>query len=742
MAETNTKNQQSLNIEAHLTRDLGLTTALAIGVGTMIAAGIFTLSGLAIRNVGSAAVLSFLIAAVVALFTALTYCEFVSIYPRSGEGYLYARKTYPKGLSFVVGWALFLGYTSSCAFYIASFSSYFIEFIWHTPFEMASGIVATILLILLNIKGTKESGKFQIIVTLAKVALLAWFVVGGLGSVDFVELREKFSTDIVAIGSTAGLVFITFFGFSAIAASAGEVKNPVKTIPRAIFISMAVVTLLYTLVVLVIIAADLTEYTEAAMGSAAKMFLGPIGSMVIIAGGLFSMISASNASIMAGSRVALTMSQLGQFPAKFGEVSPKTRTPLPALILVGAFIIGFALILELESLAHFADVVLLTVLILVNAALIIHRHKYPNIERPFRVPLVPVLPAIGILANFFLLGQIVSHVVPVVLAGSILLVGFLAYLFLSPIQTDEGEDDEAPQEALRVAMEKSTVREGTDFRVLVPIANPDTVPELIEMAARIAKDRNGEVIALRVISFPDQVTAAVADNTIERQRELLELAQHHAMEFDVPFTSLVMIGRRIASSILETARTRGCSLILMGWKGYTNTKDKILGEVADAVVKNARTDLMLIKLAGEGLPRHFMLPTAGGKHAQRAEAYTASLARAKEGSITVASVLAPGAPVDQKDRTQGLLQGVENRLREMDLAAVDTRIIKSESVEQGIVRAGSEYDAIVVGATRQPWFRKFFFGNLPYQIAKGSPKTVILVKHHDRVRGFLQRVVE
>ena len=133
--------KQHQHIETELSRDLGLTSALAIGIGTMIAAGIFTLSGLAIRNVGSAAIVSFLLAAFVALFTALTYCEFVSIYPRTGEGYLYARKTFTPPLAYFVGWSLFLGYTSSCAFYIASLSSYFNEFIWHCPIEALFGII-------------------------------------------------------------------------------------------------------------------------------------------------------------------------------------------------------------------------------------------------------------------------------------------------------------------------------------------------------------------------------------------------------------------------------------------------------------------------------------------------------------------------------------------------------------------------------------------------------------------------
>ena len=115
-------------IQTELSRDLGLTTVLSIGIGTMIAAGIFTLSGLAVRNVGSSAVISFLLAALVASFTALTYCEFTSIYPESGEGYLYARRTFTPPLAYLVGWTLLLGYISSCAFYISSLSSYFDEF--------------------------------------------------------------------------------------------------------------------------------------------------------------------------------------------------------------------------------------------------------------------------------------------------------------------------------------------------------------------------------------------------------------------------------------------------------------------------------------------------------------------------------------------------------------------------------------------------------------------------------------
>ena len=96
-------------------------------------------------------------------------------------------------------------------------SSYFNEFIWHSPIEALSGIISLIALTLLNIKGTKESGKFQVVITAAKVVLLIWFIFGGLSYVNIDEVMDRFNTDLVKIGSTAALVFITFFGFSAIA---------------------------------------------------------------------------------------------------------------------------------------------------------------------------------------------------------------------------------------------------------------------------------------------------------------------------------------------------------------------------------------------------------------------------------------------------------------------------------------------------------------------------------------------
>ena len=723
-------------VVAGLSRDLGLVSALAIGTGTMIAAGIFTLSGLAVGYVGSAAIVSFLLAAVVAAFTALTYCEFTSIYPFSGEGYLYARKTFPPLLAYLVGWCILLGYASSCAFYIASLSSYFNEFIWHVAIPALPGLAFLAALTLLNMKGTKESGTFQIVVTAAKIVLLIWFIAGGLSSLDTAAITERFSRDIPLIASTSALVFITFFGFSAIAASAGEVVNPTKTIPRAIFISMLVVTVLYTLVVLVVVVADLNEYTESAMGVAARAFLGPVGGAVIVGGAIFSMISASNASILAGSRVALSMSQLRHLPRLVGRISPRTHTPFVALLAVGCAIGIFALWLPLESLAHFANLVLLLALCLVNAALIVHRRRFPDTERPFRVPFVPLVPALGIVANIYLILQIPvqGHLQPVVFVILAIAAGLFAY---AAWRGTRFEVPGAPGPRSKIVALRASPR-SAPFRVLLPVYNPETAGPLVRLAASIARPRGGELTILRVAQVPEQLPPELARAAIEGEEDVLERLQALEGEVGVPITTEVRVGHNVARAILESAREDRSHLVVLGWKGFTATTRRILGEVTDDVVRLGRADILLVKFGPERVvPRRILVPSAGGVHARKAQSYAVGLT-GDEGLLTLASFVPAGAPEDRRAEQEERL--AEERTELPEDAAVSTRILAGAGVPEAILGAAGDFDAVMVGASGDSFSSRILFGTIPERIARDAPGTVMVLKGHDRVRAFLGRV--
>ncbi|MFC7026476.1 APC family permease [Halomicroarcula sp. GCM10025710] len=245
------------------TRTLDFKIAFAIGLGTMIAAGIFSLSGTAVAAIGSSAVIAFVIAAAIAGVTAAAYSEFASIYSENGGGYLFCSQTFEDRdlLTYSIGMSLFLGYTGTTAFYLATMDEWFFRFVlpeWlHFLPHGTTGVVTALLLGVLNARGTEESGGFQLIVTGAKVAVLIAFIAGAFAfrgpGTAVTQFATSFGGDAISILAISALAFITFFGFSAIAASAGEIIEPQKTVPRAIAASIVTVTVLYALVIVAMV---------------------------------------------------------------------------------------------------------------------------------------------------------------------------------------------------------------------------------------------------------------------------------------------------------------------------------------------------------------------------------------------------------------------------------------------------------------------------------------------------------
>jgi APA family basic amino acid/polyamine antiporter len=783
-----------------LDRNIGLLGALAIGIGTMIAAGIFVLSGLAVSNVGTVAILSFVLAAIIAGFTAGAYAEFSSIYLESGGGYMYVSETFDADWTYIMGWTMIVGYPASAAFYLASFSHWFHRFmypVFNIPQAIpywVPGIAVLALLIWINSRGSEESSQFQIAVTAFKIVLLVLFLYGGLQSFDADTVTRSFARnigDIAQIGLTSALVFITFIGFSAIATNADEIKNPGDTIPRAIYISMGFVTFLYALVVLVIVIAindqnflnylannaqlgglSPTQFVaqngEISMALAAQYYLGNIGFYVIIVGALFSMLSAANATVLAGSRVKLALARRNHLPEQFEDLHPEYGTPYRSVLLTGGFIFTFIVIftiffgevpgggeattllgllglhqplfglhLGLEGVTEVANFLLLAGFSVVNLAIIKSRRKFPDLDRGFTVPFVPWVPIIAVLANAVLIISLGGQTVVLGLtAEAVGIVFWFAWKGRSP---SVGEIEEETPTAIA---EHNPSGHERDYQIVVPIADPDHAEQLMSTATDIARDHDGEVLVLSVVSLPEQTPLSAGQRYTEEKRDVLNRAMATADggEESVPVSGTIRISHRVDRAILNTIEQYDSDAVLMGWGGWrSRRREVVFGSIVDTIVTDATCDVLVERIDPEtaGTVESIMLPTAGGPHAELASEVGTAIARTTGAQIEVFRVIAPDASEEERAEAE---ETIEEALAELEDVDAEGTVIEDDDIVGAITSRSADHDLTVIGATREGLLQRVVFGAIPEQVGEGAESTVILTKRNLGITSRLKRV--
>ncbi|MDT3434330.1 amino acid permease [Haloarcula sp. 1CSR25-25] len=721
------------------TRTLDFKIAFAIGLGTMIAAGIFSLSGTAVAAIGSSAVIAFVIAAVIAGVTAAAYSEFASVYSENGGGYLFCSRTFEDRdlLTYSIGMSLFLGYTGTTAFYLATMDEWVVRFLLPESLHFlphgTAGVATALLLGTLNARGTEESGSFQLIVTGAKVAVLMAFIGGAFAfrgpSVAVGKFAANFGGGPVDILTISALAFITFFGFSAIAASAGEIIEPKRTVPRAIAASMLTVTVLYAFVIIAMVnspvpAEIIAQEGETAMGRVAASFLGSIGESLIVAGAIFSMVSASNASILAASSIGSLMGTRGQAPRRFSRIHPDYATPswsvatatatIVALIVFfialfpaeGGLLAGLGLNLGLNALTGFATLNLLMPLAVVNVALIYSRRRFPDITRGFRVPGVPVVPVVGVLANLGL----IYNLPPKGVVTGLVLTGAMVVAYLAWGGAPETEDllrevvPETPAPSAAAGeREAEAAAEAGGFRVLVPIARPDRAARYVELAAALARvsDEDPIVHVLNVTQVPDQTPWESVQDTAKARTERIrsELGENG---YGVDLLIEGHTCRDVAFDILQTARDDDADLILMGYperhQDVTETVEREAPcDVFFADKTTSADDLDVINIGAGGGPHHqAVLPLVNALGQLGSDLHLINVSTEDGGANE-----APGTTLDA-------LEGVEK---------TQVHNVRAGTVADGLVETAAENGGVlVIGASRDRWLRQALFGSTPDEV--------------------------
>lgn len=759
--------QKPVRSEAAATfaRDLGLFDASMIGIGAMIGAGIFVLTGIAAGEAGPAALLAFFLNGLVTLLTALAYAELASVYPKSGGGYAFIAKAFPGPAGFAAGWMLWFCYIIACALYALGFGSYFWEF-FQTYFPPVANLVyslaghkipaiimtafVSIVFILINMRGTAVTGKVENIMTMGKIIILGIFIAYGLKRIFHIPteaaasftpfMPNGFGGVIIAMG----LTFIAFEGYDLIATVAEEIKSPEKTIPRATIISLVVTVFIYLLILLVCIGAIqpesgkswqfLGQYQETAIARAAQSFMPSFGVALIIFGGLLSTISALNATILASSRVAFSMSRDKMLPASLSTIHAKRRTPHIAIAVTGAIILVMALLFPIHVIGSAASVMFLLTFSLVNLSLIALRRKFPELKGGFRVPLYPATPIAAVVLNMFLAIYQFNFDPR---AWHIAIAWIIVGLFIYFIYFQKVTDSDMPQ-VLEIRQLKST--NAYPYRILVPLHNPDHVIPLMKLAIPIAKAREGEIIVLGVIDVPINLPPHEGMRFVHHKTPLLRKAIAYGNEQGVETRSAIRIAHQVWDGILHAAEAEKATLVLMGWKGYTTTRDRIMGEVTDKVVRHAPCDLITVKLMGDRPIRRILITSASGPHATLAAEYVGIYHDMDGQEVTCCYVVESNAGEDDRETAR---QWIQKTIHLTNLEGkAEMRLLEGKKVATSLIRAAADYDLIVLGASREGVFSSVLFGEIPEKVARYSHTPVMIVQRYEGpVKTLVKRVM-
>jgi APA family basic amino acid/polyamine antiporter len=449
-----TKSIEQLKAEAaetgghSLKRVLGPINLVTLGIGAIIGTGIFVLTGIAAaEHAGPAIVLSMLLAGFASALAGLCYAEFASTVPIAGSAYTYGYATLGEFIAWIIGWDLILEYALGAATVAVGWSGHLTSFLhdfvgvdFPAQFAAAPGtivqtaggpvsaifnlpaVIITVLVTILIVIGVKESANVNTVIVIIKVAVVLVVIVGGASYINTANWQPFIPPNTGNFGEYgysgilrgAGVIFFAYIGFDAVSVAAQEAKNPQKDMPVGILGSLVVCTILYVLVSLVMV--GLVPYA-AMKGSPAPMVVAiraaeaaSGGSSVLHAmtmlvelGAIAGLSSVMVVMMMAQPRIFYSMAKDGLLPPFAKKIHPKFRTPHITSIITGVVVSIACGFTPIGILGEMVSIGTLMAFVIVSVGIIFLRYQRPELDRPFRVPMVPFVPALSALVSLGLM---------------------------------------------------------------------------------------------------------------------------------------------------------------------------------------------------------------------------------------------------------------------------------------------------------------------------------------------------
>lgn len=683
-----------------LERTLGLKEALTIGLGTMVGAGIFVFPGLAVEQAGPAAALSFVLGAGIALLVALPTSELATAMPRSGGGYYFVSRALGAAAGSLVGLGQWLGLIFASAFYLAGFGHYLADVVGRLGLPgfppQAAGFAMAAALTAVGIIGTRTSGRLQYWIVAILVAILSaflgWGTVRATGLIGPASAPGAFAPNgVLPIATTTALVFTSYLGFAQIANVAGEVKDPGRTLPRAMVGSVLLVGGLYVVTILVSTSVlgspAMAEAGETALTEVGRVLFGASGALVIGAAGLLATLSSANASILSSSRAVFALSRDGILPHGASRVSHRFRTPHIAMLLAGVPIALLALLGRIEVLAQVASTLHLVMYGLICLSALVMRRRASLWYRPsFRAPGAPWLPALGALLCFGLLGFMGT---PALAYSALVLAAAGGWFFLYARDVRlRGVEELAPAPELA----------RTSLLLQVEVPEPPGPPD--ELIRALSPE---PVVLLGWTQVPEQSDAEQVQDEIGDEAE-------GGLE-------------ALADDLRDLGMTVETELVFTG----------DLVQTVDRVARERETDAILSLRPVKTLGR-ILVALEDAEQADEAAGYAARIAGATGATVTV--MHPPGEDDDALERA------LRSRFRRAGVRPERTTLEASDggagTIASRILDAAEDVDLIILGDA-SPEEAEETFGGVNETVTREADVPVLIVRRRGRLKKDNER---
>ncbi|MBU1087506.1 MAG: amino acid permease, partial [Candidatus Omnitrophica bacterium] len=463
-----------------LKKELNLLDVFCIASGAMISSGLFVLPGLACAQAGPGVFVSYMLAGLLAITGMLSQAEMVSAMPKAGGTYFYIARSLGPAVGTVDGLLSWFAISLKSAFALIGMSA-FTAMIVNVDIHLIAFLLC-LFFVIINILGAKEASKLQIGLVAGLFLALLLYIIKGLPAIQIQNFEPFAPYGIKAIFSTAGFVFVSYGGLLKVASIAEEVKNPARTVPLGMILSLFVTGVFYVLVVMVttgVLGVETLSSSLTPISDGANAFMGHKGRILLSIAAILAFVSTANAGIMAASRYPLALARDGLLPDVLMLVNKKFKTPHIAIILTGVFMV-IALFLKLSLLVKLASVVLIMSFMLSCFSIIVLRESgLQNYQPQFKAPLYPWLQISGIIGFSIMLFNLGKQ--PLMIALFMIICGLFVYWFYGRIRATR-------EYALLHLIERITAKELTSRTLETELK------EIIRERDDIAKDRFDQIV--------------------------------------------------------------------------------------------------------------------------------------------------------------------------------------------------------------------------------------------------------